>query len=87
MCSQILDNADFREHVAELGILHVEHDNRLPNGWDIVAKLFQGTLRLVPSEEHEVGADPQNAPVVLHAQRAMRVRGRSEQNRGEKPRG
>ena len=87
MGSIVLDEADFREHVAELGVLHIERDNRLPYAWNIVAKLVPGALRLVSGEEHEIRANPQNASIVLHAHPAMGIRGRGEQNRGEKPRG
>jgi hypothetical protein len=31
MGSIVLDDADFREHAAKLGVLHIERDNRLPN--------------------------------------------------------
>src|SRR5450631_3613366 len=87
MGSQILDDADFHEHVAELSILHVQHDDRLPGSWNIVAELFPGTLRLVPSVEHEIGADPQNASIVLHTHSAMRMRSRGDQNQGKNPGG
>jgi len=35
-----IDEADFCEHIAELGFLHIERDNRLPSVWNIVTKLF-----------------------------------------------
>jgi hypothetical protein len=62
MVSLILDEADFGQHVAELGILHIERDNHLPGAWDIVAKFIPGILRLVSGEEHDVRPNPQNAP-------------------------
>ena len=40
MGSIVPDDTDFREHVAQLKILHVERDNRLPRAWNIVAKLI-----------------------------------------------
>jgi hypothetical protein len=82
MGSIILDEADFCEHVAELGFLHIERDNRLPSVWNIVTKFFPGILRLVYGEEHDIRADPQNASIVHHSHRAMGVRSRREQNRG-----
>jgi hypothetical protein len=64
MGSIVPDDTDFREHVAELGVLHVERDNRLPRAWNIVAKLIAGILRLVSGEEHDFRANPQNASIV-----------------------
>jgi hypothetical protein len=87
MGSIVPDDADFREHTAEFGISHVERDNRLPNGWNIIAKLISGILRLVSGQEHEIRANSQYASIVHHAHPAMGIRGRGEQNRGEKPRG
>jgi hypothetical protein len=87
MRSNIPDDADFREHVAQLGILHVKRDNRLSSVWNIVAKLIPGILRLVSGEEHEIRANPQNASIVHYAHPAMGIRGRGEQNRGKQPRG
>ena len=87
MRSQILDDTDFREHAAELGLLHIECDNRLPRVWNVVTKLFPGIFRLVSGEEHEIRANPQNTSIVHHADPAVSIRGRGEQNRGEKPRG
>src|SRR5450631_3348694 len=73
MGSIVPDEADFREHVAQLGVLHIERDNRLPNTRNIVAKLFPGILRLVSGEEHQIWANPQNASIVLHAHAAMGI--------------
>ena len=87
MVSLILDEADFGQHVAELGILHIERDNHLPGAWDIVAKLVPGILRLVSGEEHDVRANPQNASIVPHTHPAMRMRGGGGQNHGQEPRG
>jgi hypothetical protein len=87
MVSLILDEADFGQHVAELGILHIERDNHLPGAWDIVAKLLAGILRLVTGEEHDVRANPQNASFIHHAHPAMGMRGGCEQNHGQEPRG
>jgi hypothetical protein len=64
MGSIVPDDTDFREHVAELGVLHIERDNRLPRAWNIVAKLISGILRLVSGEEHDIRANPQNASIV-----------------------
>jgi hypothetical protein len=60
MGSIVPDDADFREHTAEFGISHVERDNRLPNGWNIIAKLISGILRLVSGQEHEIRAPIRN---------------------------
>jgi hypothetical protein len=57
----------------------------LPGGWDIVAKLLAGNLRLVSGEEHDVRANPQNASIIPHANPAMRMRGGDEQNHGQEP--
>jgi len=64
MGSIVPDDTDFREHVAEPGVLHIERDNRLPRAWNIVAKLISGILRLVSGEEHDIRANPQNASIV-----------------------
>jgi hypothetical protein len=75
MGSIILDEADFCEHAAELGFLHIERDNRLPSVWNIVTKLFSGILRLISSKEHDIRANPQNASIVHHAHPAMCICG------------
>jgi hypothetical protein len=85
MVSLIPDDADFRQHVAEFAILHIERDDRLPSGWDIVAKFIPGILRLVSGEEHDVRPNSQNASIVPHAHPAMRMRGGGEQNHGQEP--
>jgi hypothetical protein len=85
MGSIVFDEADFCEHIAELGFLHIERDNRLPSVWNIVTKLFPGILRLISSEEHDIRANPQNASIVHHTHPAMGIRCRREQNRGEQP--
>src|SRR5271157_4132417 len=64
MGSIVPDDTDFREHVAQLSILHVERDNRLPRAWNIVAKLISRILRLGCGEEHDIGANLQNASIV-----------------------
>jgi len=87
MGSIVPDDTDFREHVAQLSILHVERDNRLPRAWNIVAKLVSGILRLGRGEEHDIGANLQNASIVHHVHPAMGVRGRGEQTYGKQPRG
>jgi hypothetical protein len=38
------------QHVAKLGILHIERDNHLPCAWDIVAKFIPGPCRLALRE-------------------------------------
>ena len=73
MVSIILDNTDFREHFAQLGVLHVERNNRLPRIGNIVTKLIPGILRLITGEEHEIRTDPQNASIVHHAHPAMGI--------------
>jgi hypothetical protein len=85
MGSIIFDETDFREHGTELGILHIECDNRLPRVGNVIAKLLPGILRLVPGEEHNIRANPQNASIVHHAHPAMGICGRGEQTHGKQP--